>query len=422
VWGFSGSQQITIAGDISKECSMSPNRLVQLEGGSKVPAASRFNERAALDKLAALCERQTGLEPYPLASETVSNVLIYDCEAVREAIADPDARRAVCAEWVEALMRGPGVVVLRRTFTDLGAIDAASAIFRAIIADQLAGHEAAGDHFAKPGANDRIWNALEKLCLRSPETFAAYYGNTILALISEAWLGPGYQMTSQVNVVNPGGAAQSPHSDYHVGFMTPAQMEQYPAHVHQLSPVLTLQGAVAHTAMPVESGPTLYLPCSQLSEYGYLAVTRPAVRDYFAEHHVQVPLAKGDAVFFNPALFHAAGANRTTDAYRMGNLLQISSAFGRAMETVDRTRMSVALYPSLLLMTASGRLSPQGVAAAVAACADGYPFPTNLDRDPPIGGLAPLSGEALMLAALRERRPADVFRADVLAQHARRQN
>ena len=32
--------------------------------------------------------------------------------------------------------------------------------------------------------------------------FAAYYGNDAIALVSEAWLGPGYQLTSQVNVVN----------------------------------------------------------------------------------------------------------------------------------------------------------------------------------------------------------------------------
>ena len=74
----------------------------------------------------------------------------------------------------------------------------------------------------------------------------------------------------------------------------------------------------------------------QRYEPGYVVVTAPAFRTYFADHHVQLPLAKSDAVFFSPALFHAAGANRTTGTYRMANLLQISSAFGRAMETVHR--------------------------------------------------------------------------------------
>ena len=43
-------------------------------------------------------------------------------------------------------------------------------------------------------------------------------------------------------------------------------------------------------------------------------------------------------------LFHAAGANVTNDVFRMANLLQISSAMGRAMETMDRLREE---YPPL---------------------------------------------------------------------------
>jgi hypothetical protein len=53
----------------------------------------------------------------------------------------------------------------------------------------------------------------------------------------------------------------------------------------------------------------------QRYEPGYVVVTAPAFRTYFADHHVQLPLAKSDAVFFSPALFHAAGANRTTGTY-----------------------------------------------------------------------------------------------------------
>src|ERR671927_491109 len=87
-------------------------------------------------------------------------------------------------------------------------------------------------------ANDRIWNALEKLAVRDPGTFVEYYANPALSLVSAAWLGPGYQVTSQVNVVNPGGAAQVGHRDYHLGFLSAARIEQYPAHVHRLSPVL----------------------------------------------------------------------------------------------------------------------------------------------------------------------------------------
>ena len=377
-------------------------------------------DRVWLDDLAALDRTETVLRDYPFAAEVASRVLVYDCDAVRRVVATPDGRRALLAEWAEALMTGPGIIVLRRAFADLAPVDAASAVFGRIIDEQHATHSGGGDHFAKPGANDRIWNALEKLCLRAPEAFAAYYGNEILALVSEAWLGPAYQFTSQVNVVNPGGEAQSPHRDYHLGFMTSAQMARYPAHVHRLSPVLTLQGAVAHCDMPVETGPTLYLPYSQSYEPGYLAVTTPEFRAHFEENHVQLPLAKGDAAFFNPALFHAAGTNRSADVRRMANLLQVSSAFGRAMESVDRTRMSAALYPALGAMLADGRITADRAADAVAACAEGYAFPTNLDRDPPLGGLAPPSQQALMLKALEEERSADAFAADLAAQQERR--
>ncbi len=302
---------------------------------------------------------------YPLATEILANVPVYDGAAIRRAASAPERRRELLAEWADAMMAGPGIVALRGAVPDGDVVDAVTRRFDEMIAEQRAAGAVAADHFAKPGANDRVWNALEKLCLRDPELFAEYYGNAAIAMVSEAWLGPAYQITSQVNCVNPGGAAQSPHRDYHLGFQSPQVIERYPAHVHRLSPMLTLQGAVAHCDMPPESGPTLYLPFSQGYEPGYLATGRPEFRAYFAAHHVQLSLRKGDAVFFNPALFHAAGHNRSPDIRRMANLLQVSSAYGRAMESVDRTRMSRALYPALLAMRASARLSDAQAANAV---------------------------------------------------------
>ena len=57
--------------------------------------------------------------------------------------------------------------------------------------------------------------------------------------------------------------------------------------------------------------------------------------------YVQLPLSKGDALFFSPAMFHAAGSNVAQIFTRMANLLQVSSAFGRAMETIDQAKMCV---------------------------------------------------------------------------------
>ncbi|GAA2487917.1 phytanoyl-CoA dioxygenase family protein [Streptomyces longisporus] len=368
-----------------------------------------------LDSFRALVERTADPADYPQASAVERNVLLYDAERVRTA----KDRRGLQEELVRALTDGPGVVVFRGAFPDHAVIDRATDVFDALIREQYAAGTTAGDHFAKPGANERVWNALEKAALYDPAAFADYYANPVLALVSEAWLGPGYQVTSQVNVVNPGGLAQTVHRDYHLGFLSDEMAAAYPAHVHRLSPVLTLQGAVAHCDMPVESGPTLYLPFSQGFEPGYLAWRRPDFQAYFEEHHVQLPLAKGDAVFFNPALFHAAGTNRTTDVRRMANLLQVSSAFGRAMETVDREAVTNAVYPVLLRRKADGA-DEAWLENVIAASAEGYPFPTNLDSDPPVDGLAPPSQADLVRRALREGRLPRVLRDELRASAERR--
>lgn len=356
---------------------------------------------------------------YPNAVGIESGAVVYHAPTVTASCSDPARRRQVLAEMAHALgPEGTGIVVLQGA-VGAATVDAASDSFRELIAEQHASGAVAGDHFAKPGANDRVWNALEKLAVRHPGVFVDYYASEAIAMVSQAWLGPWYQVTSQVNVVNPGGQAQSPHRDYHLGFLSDDQAERFPAHVHHLSPALTLQGAVAHCDMPVETGPTLYLPRSHRYALGYLAWRRPEFIDYFDQHHVQLPLRKGDAVFFNPALFHAAGTNRTSDVRRVANLLQVSSAMGRAMETVDRERVSRALYPALLQRVQSSGLD-DGVRNAVAASAEAYAFPTNLDRDPPVDGLAPSTQADLVLACLEQRVEPDVFGRLLAAHSARR--
>jgi len=366
-----------------------------------------------------LTRSRTDAADYPFAGEVVRDVLVYDGDRVRELGADPATRRELQAELVRALTDGPGLVVFRRAFPDAAVIDRATQAFERLIDAQKAAGQVVGDHFAKPGANDRVWNALEKLALADPEVFADYYDNDVLALVSAAWLGPGYQVTSQVNVVNPGGTAQDAHRDYHLGFLSNAAIETYPTHVHRLSPVLTLQGAVAHCDMPVESGPTMYLPHSQKFEAGYLISGRPEVQAWFDAAHVQLPLGKGDAAFFNPALIHAAGTNRSADIRRMANLLQVSSAFGRAMESVDRLAVATAVYPALLARRAAGAPAVE-LRNVVAAAAEGYPFPTNLDLDPPVGGLAPASQADRVWQALVEGWSPDVLRAELEAREAKR--
>jgi ectoine hydroxylase-related dioxygenase (phytanoyl-CoA dioxygenase family) len=353
-----------------------------------------------LSEFAELTSQSVRAEDVPHATGIEKNIPIYDMTTLRGACDDISARRALMMEWASVLRHGAGVLVLKAAYADTAVLDEATAIYEAIIAEEKQAGGGGADHFAASGANDRIWNSLQKLGERAPEVYLRYFANVPIAAVCEAWLGPNYQMTAQVNLVHPGGAAQQAHRDYHLGFQTAEISAAYPAHVHDLSPVLTLQGAVAHCDMPIESGPTKLLPFSQAYRSGYAAWRRTDFRALFEERCVQLPLAKGDAVFFSPALFHAAGANTSAGIHRMANLLQVSSAFGRVMETIDRKALCALLYPHALLARQETALSACELDAAIAATAEGYSFPTNLDRDPPKNGLAPETQQAFFRRAL----------------------
>ncbi|MEX0317824.1 MAG: phytanoyl-CoA dioxygenase family protein [Ruegeria sp.] len=371
-----------------------------------------------LDEFQKLTSQSLAPEAVSHAAEVQKNIPLYDMTALRDRLETPAARKALMAEWAWVLGQSAGVLVLKSAYADTTVLDEATRIFDEIIAQEREASGGKGDHFAAAGANDRIWNSAQKLCERNPDVFVRYFGNTPIAAVCEAWLGPNYQMTAQVNQVRPGGTAQQAHRDYHLGFQTEDIAAEYPAHIHHLSAVLTLQGGIAHTNMPVESGPTKLLPFSQLFASGYVAWRRKDFREYFEENYVQLQLQKGDAVFFNPALFHAAGANTSADILRMANLLQISSAFGRAMESLDRAAMCALLYPALARL--KDQLSAGEIRAAIAAAAEGYSFPTNLDRDPPVGGLAPETQAALLTRALDAGWSADRVKAELDAQTTRR--
>lgn len=388
---------------------------------SSVTLKRRYRESAcSVDDLASAIRAGKNEARTAHASAMVDEVPIYESRAIVARLGDVSARTAIQDEWIGVLSDGAGVFVLEGAYADTAVIDEATRVFDSILADEQRSGQGAGDHFAKPGTNGRLWNAQQKLCLRAPEVFARYFANPLIEAAAEAWLGPAFQTTSQVNVVRPGGAAQEAHRDYHLGFQSVDAAQAYPAHVHAFSPYLTLQGAIAHSDMPVETGPTKLLPYSQRYAEGYVAWRRSDFRDFFEAHCIQLPLQKGDALFFSPALFHAAGANRTADVHRMANLLQISSPYGRAMEAVDRTAMCEALFPVLKRHLATGAMSEAQAHSAIASCAEGYPFPTNLDRDKPIGGLAPESQQALFWRALEQAWDADRFAALLREQDARR--
>ncbi|WP_293793598.1 phytanoyl-CoA dioxygenase family protein [uncultured Pantoea sp.] len=356
----------------------------------------------SLDDFATICAQTLCKDDFPLARSADKNVLIYHRDdLLAAATAD---RQNMLAELHRALSSGPGVLVVQGLYGDVSAVDRSSNVFEDILASEAA-NGGGGDHFAKAGSNGRIWNALQKVAERDADAFIDYYSNPLLALICEAWVGPGYEITAQVNQVRPGGKAQQPHRDYHLGFQVNDVVARFPLPLQILSQYLTLQGAVAHSDMPIESGPTQLLPWSQQYAEGYLAWRDPRFIEFFQQHAIQLPLQKGDGLFFNPALFHAAGNNVTQDHVRTANLLQVSSAFGKTMEKVNHVKVMEAIYPTLL----SKDLSDEELQAIVAASGEGYSFPTNLDTDPPLGGLVPKTQQQLLLEALQQRCSAEEF-------------
>ncbi|PMD29854.1 phytanoyl-CoA dioxygenase family protein [Hyaloscypha variabilis F] len=365
-----------------------PSRLFSIQSE---PSLSAFRK---------ICSRTATKQEYPLAAEILSNVPIYNLS--RLDINDEEVLALLQSEWHHLLLSGPGALVLKNMYPDKQLIEKVNRVYQGIIESEKQ-NSRKGDHFASSSANDRIWNSFSKHCLSEPEplSFVEYYSNPWLALICEAWLGPGYRITSQVNVVKPGGAAQVSHRDYHLGFQTAEACEKFPIATQIASQLLTLQGAVAHSDMPVESGPTRLLPFSQRFDEGYMAYRLPHFTEYFLENYVSLPLSIGDGLFFNPALFHAAGENITKDIQRTANLLQVSSAFAKPMETIDTYPLIEKCWDLLRDKFRRDGESVE-VRAFVAAVAEGYPFPTNLDRRPPApGGMAPESEQQLLMRGVK---------------------
>ncbi len=324
-----------------------------------------------------------------LASDVQKGVIIYDAKPILQAVLnnDMDTLTAYKNEMCYILCEGAGVFAILGMYADTTVIENANTIFNNIYQAQQGNKQ--GDHFSLASNNMRIWNALQKLAIESAVDFVEYYKNPVLHVVCSAWLGSGYQITSQINGVKPGGKSQHMHRDYHLGFQDNATCAKFPLSVQKTSQFLTLQGAVAHTDMPIESGPTKILPHSQKYDLGYMAWREQDFITYFDAHYVQLPLTQGDAVFFNPALFHAAGCNTSSDKVRIANLLQVSSAFGKTMETLNYPAMIESVYPVLYKAYMEKTLTADAVHNVSGCIADGYAFPTNLEKDIPQSEVAP---------------------------------
>ncbi|KAF5243495.1 hypothetical protein FAUST_2851 [Fusarium austroamericanum] len=394
---------------------MTTNEFLLKQGQER---AFKSSSPPSVDAFKSLCSQTATKEDYPLATDIECNVPIYNL--ANYSTLTEGQKSAFQDEWYKVLLQGPGVFVTTNLYQDLDLIDKSTAAFYEIIKKE--GAKTAGDHFAVAGKNDRIWNSFSKHGLQDPESFFRYFSNPYLDLIFASWLGPGYRITAQVNNVRPGGQPQVSHRDYHLGFMSAENCGRYPRAMQVASQCFTLQGAIAHISMPLESGPTRLLPFSQAFAPGYMAYRLPEFNQFFLENYVSLPLKKGDGLWFNPALFHAAGENKSTDINRLVNLFQISSAFGKPMETVDAVPLIESTWDVLSATYKKHGLSEE-VEMFISAVGEGYPFPTNLDNNPPRSeNMAPDSEQDVIRDSLvREKTKMEVladlaeFRAKVKA-------
>ena len=108
-------------------------------------------------------ERQLTPQDVPQAHDIQSNVPIYNIDQL-DLTGDT---QKIKAEWADVLRNTAGVLVLKNAYADTKCIDAATAIYDQIIVDERAVNGGKADHFAASGANDRVWNSAQKLCLGS---------------------------------------------------------------------------------------------------------------------------------------------------------------------------------------------------------------------------------------------------------------
>ncbi|KAK6439161.1 hypothetical protein LTR95_004633 [Oleoguttula sp. CCFEE 5521] len=380
-----------------------PSLLTQRKEAKKVSKA-RYNPEDTPSLLAfkALVVQETLSSTYPLASTIERNIPIYDARSLD--LHDAKVVEAFQDEVFHILYHGPGVLAMKNFVHDLSIIDAANAAFTAIINREAEAKLSDPAYFGttKYDKTPNAWisNSFSKLCLQDPETFMNYFSNALFPVICSAYLGPQYKITAQVNAVRPGGKPQHLHRDYHLGFPSREDVAKFPKQMHELSRLLTMQGAVAHADMPAESGPTRFLPYSQGFGEGYMATGREEFKQYFAENYVSLPLQKGDALFFSPGLFHGAGENVSQDVDRMAHLFQVSCAMGKTMESIDSHPLIEATYDLLTDMQGKDGRELQ-VDAFVQSVAEGYPFPSNPDKRKPVpGSKGPESEQQLLKRAI----------------------
>lgn len=143
--------------------------------------------------------RKASASSYPLASSIAADLVpIYDCPSLRKQglltsnWTDP-ANLPLREEFISVLRSGPGVAIFKGAYDNLDELDESTKVLTELIEEQRAIDTKEREE------NYIVCDTGKKHVLKSPRAFVDYYKNDVVALVSGAWLGPWYQMTSQVS-------------------------------------------------------------------------------------------------------------------------------------------------------------------------------------------------------------------------------
>ena len=294
------------------------------------------------------------------------------------------------AELVRALTDGPGIVVFKQRLRRPGrGRPRDGGVPGSIDAEKAAG--AAGGRPLRQARRQRPGlGCAGQAGRRRPEVFADYYANDVLALVSEAWLGPDYQVTSQVNVVNPGGQAQVAHRDYHLGFMDarsrgplpgpgpPALARRSPCRARSRTATCPSRPARRSTCPTRSSTSPATSPSTSRSSRSTSRSTTSSCRWRRATPRSSTPPC-------STAPARTVSTDVTPDGQPAAGVLRVRPRHG------DRRpgRDVPGRVPGAAGEEGGRRVRQATWTTSSPPSAEGYAFPTNLDRDQPIDGLAP---------------------------------
>ena len=246
------------------------------------------------------------------------------------------------------------------------------------------------DHSRVKGTGKRIWRSLEKLALMDPHGWIYFYCNSALDHVFEAWLGPLYQLTAQINIINQDHKNLPVHFDYHFGMLRKDLQNKFPDTQKYMNQFMTLQAIVPHSNMNFENGGTRIYSGSQKSFVENFNLTEKEVESLFCKNAICPNLNIGDVLFLNSSLLHAGGVNKTSED-RIALLIQASSAFGIPMEQNDYNLIHDVIFENVCELYKEGKLAFEDGIRAIRNSSSSYLFPVNFDEISPRHGILPFT-------------------------------